>query len=246
MCSRCTSLEEQVDRLTREREFAEQEKRTYAHRWADLKAELTNPEQDGPATEEEKALHALWQELCHHEKAALGPSRLPALRRALRSSWGGHEKVERAIRGVAKFPFMVDGKRRSHGKAKDRYDDLELIVRNERNLERFAALADDEPEKVQPLHSIPEDDLRSIYLRLPGAVDEDGKLTAYCMECSLKQRTGASTLKDGVLSCNLGCTHDEQERAIREWWAESGMATCPTCGGDGPRLRHALLKRAAA
>lgn len=80
-----------------------------------------------------------WRLLCRHPKAKLGPKRRELLAKALKRH--GLDEVVRAIRGVARYPFVVDAARRSQGASAQRHDGLELICRDETTVEKFARLA---------------------------------------------------------------------------------------------------------
>jgi hypothetical protein len=94
-----------------------------------------------------------WRLVCNHERSKTPPGsdRWNAVRKMLEHF--SIFEVKQAINGAARFPYVVDARRREQGSKKQRFDDLTLICRDVRQVERFMELAldeDGEPVDVQP------------------------------------------------------------------------------------------------
>jgi hypothetical protein len=106
-----------------------------------LRGELTKQRQSSPEHQSVQAVFDHWRAECGHDKAKLGEKRAAVVRARLRDNFT-EDQLLRAVDGVAMFPFVVNGQRRAKGKPDQRYDDLELICRNEVNVEKFIGLID--------------------------------------------------------------------------------------------------------
>jgi hypothetical protein len=106
-----------------------------------LRGELTKQHQSSPEHQSVQSVFDHWRAECGHDKAKLGEKRAAVVRARLRDNFT-EDQLLRAVDGVAMFPFVVNGQRRAKGKPDQRYDDLELICRNEVNVEKFIGLID--------------------------------------------------------------------------------------------------------
>lgn len=97
------------------------------------------------------------------KRTVYGEERQKVIRRArdtMAHHADGDGECRRAIVGVGKFPYVVDGRRSPTGKPNQRYDEFELILRNEVNIEKFAQLAKQEVEAPAPPRSAPQETRR--------------------------------------------------------------------------------------
>jgi hypothetical protein len=95
-----------------------------------LEAELKQQRQEAPEAQMVKALYKLWVDLTNRDKkrTKLGEKREKAVLKALRMGYA-YEDLADAIRGGSRFAYTnPEGKR---------FDDLELILRDEVKIERF-------------------------------------------------------------------------------------------------------------
>lgn len=101
--------------------------------------------------EEVDSIFDYWRRATGHERARLGDKRRQAVTGRLRDGYSVAD-IKRAIDGAARDPFVKNGKK---------FDDLELICRDEVKLEGFMARASTD---VQPLHSPPPPDQQDLVL----------------------------------------------------------------------------------
>ena len=77
-----------------------------------------------------------WRHVCRHPNALLDPKRLSLIRRWLATPGITVDRLQRAIDGCAKSAWH-----RGENPSRKRYDDLELILRDAKQLEQFEGLA---------------------------------------------------------------------------------------------------------
>lgn len=87
-----------------------------------------------------------WRRLCNHPKAkvSVGGKRAEAVwaRLTQRPESFTVTQLKRAVYGCSLYPYVGQGGRVRRGTPKQRFDDLELIMRDEKTVERFIELAD--------------------------------------------------------------------------------------------------------
>lgn len=141
-CPKCAAAENRIAALEAEVRGAEYEAKAVRGKILSLEraldAELARTKMREP---EAVALFRYWQERCDHPRSELGDERMKILVAALKK-WGA-EACRRAIRGAAFAPTtqLVAGR-------EVRYDELELIFRNEVKFESFRDRAPDPPETL--------------------------------------------------------------------------------------------------
>lgn len=140
-CDACTKEKARFQALSVDFENLQAELVAKRREIGRLKGELTKQNQSSPEHQSVQAVFDHWREQCGHERAKLGEKRAAVVRARLRDNFT-EEQLLRAVDGVAMFPFVVNGQRRPKGKPDQRYDDLELICRNEVNVEKFIGLID--------------------------------------------------------------------------------------------------------
>lgn len=145
--ARAHEAEERADRIASDMDLLEKELRAKRRREAAMvKARNEDKDLDPDA----KAVREVWdyyRDRCDHPRAKLDGPRFDLIKTALKLYAGepdidGPAVVRKAIDGAAAFPFVVDAKRRQTGKRSERYDKLELVLRNADKIESFCALAD--------------------------------------------------------------------------------------------------------
>lgn len=129
---------------------SEAERRRLLRKTKALETELTKQRGNASRDNGDQEYFDLWVKETKRDskRTVFGEERQKVVRKAreLYESEEGDELCRRAIVGVAKFPYVSDGKRVTTGKPNQRYDELELILRNEVNIEKFARLATQERE----------------------------------------------------------------------------------------------------
>lgn len=107
---------------------------------ARLQGELTKRDKLDPVDAKVQLAYNRWRELCRPgARSKPGPKRSKVLAAAIRRD--GLESVLRAIYGVSRFPFTSPKGRVAIGPADRRFDELELIVRDEVNVASYEKLA---------------------------------------------------------------------------------------------------------
>lgn len=84
-----------------------------------------------------------WREQCSPRAREFKDARLLAVLARLRAGYSVDELCK-AIDGAAAKPYVVNAKRVPTGRKSERYVELELICRNEANVQKFIALAEDD------------------------------------------------------------------------------------------------------
>lgn len=136
---------------------SEAERKRLLRKTKALQTELTKQRGKDADAHGDREFFDLWVRECkkHPTMTVFDEDRQKVVRRArdLYDSEEGDALCRAAIVGVGKFPYNVDGKRSPTGKRGERYDDLELILRNAANIEKFARLAtqEEEPERSRPV-----------------------------------------------------------------------------------------------
>jgi len=104
-----------------------------------LERELQDKRESHAKAKEAKELFAYWAQATGHGRAALGPKRMKAVLAALQHH--SLKDLEYAVDGCAAWPYVNHSGRAETGTSKERYDDIELICRDEIQVEKFMALA---------------------------------------------------------------------------------------------------------
>jgi hypothetical protein len=127
-----------------------------------------------------------WRARCNHPRAKLGPKRNDAIKAMLRLGFTKSD-LKLANLGASRTAFEKNGKR---------YDDIELICRNEVNVERFmtagqAILDGKDPKPTTPhLRVVEADPMQELMLILrqrnggKGQVNSEGEECFDCPACS--------------------------------------------------------------
>ena len=105
-----------------------------------LKGELAKIQAADPVAPKLQLAYSRWRELLSPgARAKPGPKRSKAGAAAIKRD--GLERVLRAIYGAYRFPYVAKGGRAASGPESARYDDFELILRDEVNVLKFEKLA---------------------------------------------------------------------------------------------------------
>lgn len=142
----------QADLLAKNRELAR------------IKGELTRQRESSPEHKSVLLVFDHWRNKTGHKQAKLGDKRAQVVRSRLRDGFT-EDQLLKAVDGCARFPFVGDGGRRSEGRPDERYDDLELICRNEVQVEAFIRLADRQDKGKQERREKARQDLIEVYGR---------------------------------------------------------------------------------
>lgn len=141
-CSGCTRWRQRWDALHVDFENLQTELIAKRRIIAALQRELNRQHGAEKFDAEVKELFAYWQETCDHPRAKLGEKRKKVILARLRDGYTV-QQIQTAIDGAARHAFEKAGKR---------YDDIELICRDEVKLESFmeraGAVAADSPPPV--------------------------------------------------------------------------------------------------
>lgn len=134
--AKCAGLEADLMAETRRRRAVERKNKM-------LEDEAREAREGSPEMAVAKAIFRYWVDKTQRDakRTKFGDKRQSVVLARLRE---GHapERIMRAVDWVAMRPFVTDAGRATTGKATQRFDELELVCRNEVNVERFARLAD--------------------------------------------------------------------------------------------------------
>ena len=136
-CQRAALIE---DELRADYEALDRASKWQQRRILSLERQLAEERESGPKAKDTRELFTYWQERCGHPNTKLGEKRMTAIQSALGQFTVA--EIRQAIDGAAAMPFQVNAERRPEGTKKQRYDDIELICRNEVNVERFMAIGE--------------------------------------------------------------------------------------------------------
>jgi len=104
-----------------------------------LERELQDKRESHAKASEATELFSYWATATDHGRAALGPKRMKAILAAL--AHHSLADLKYAVDGCAAWPYVNHSGRAEAGTSKQRYDDIELICRDEVQVEKFMALA---------------------------------------------------------------------------------------------------------
>lgn len=200
-----------------------------------LKRELEEYQEKSPHAEAIKAVCEAWRENGHQRaKTPMNGERAMKVRARLGNRFTKDDLLK-AVEGAKRFPYVVNGQRVAKGKPKERFDDLELICRNEKTVERFMELATDrddgdEYKKYARMvwFSLEEKGLSPTHIG-------DGSFHAYCPvtnwatgeRCSgwinVEPGEGFDTYRGKVkMTCSKACSFDAIMRGLDVFYDEEG------------------------
>ena len=106
-----------------------------------LRRELDRTREEAPDGETVRVILNYWKRKLGHPRAKspLTGKRAQVVRKALRENKA--EEIMEAIDGLALVPFVGDGGRRPTGTPEQRYDELEIALRDETSVRRFRGYA---------------------------------------------------------------------------------------------------------
>jgi hypothetical protein len=128
-CSGCSRWKQRFDALMVDLENLQTDVLAKNRQITALKAELTRAHNEQVAEEKVQEVFDYWRKACNHPRAKLGDTRHKAIRGRLREGYS-IPALKLAIDGAKVGAFVSDGKR---------YDDIELICRDEVKVEAFIA-----------------------------------------------------------------------------------------------------------
>ena len=225
-----------------------------------LKTELDKARGQHVGQADANAVFDYWcGKLSKRKGTKFGEKRQRVVKARLRENFTVDE-LRLAIDGCARFPFVTGQGRRAEGKPSERYDDLELICRDETTVERFMALAErDEParpsspavsvqrERVQPRSAL---ELADQLERTHGLTVRHAPgygATRFSSQCPAHEDRSPSLsiteLGDGriLLYCFAGCETEEILRAVGwEWGHVMGGDPARTSGAVDARYQERL------
>ena len=219
------NLQEQNTELAKDRDLADRECRRLRKEADALRQQLMEAREQDPKSETIRGILEHWKQQTGHQRALvpITGKRADSVRRALK--WGAKPaKIRLAIDGAARYPFVVDAKRCATGPKHCRYDDLETILKSERQIERLADLAAVEPEaepvarSVRPLEPKLEPVGIDEFLGLLDGV-KPGGLNQWTARCPAHEDSHASLSvglgRVGVVAhCHAGCQIEDIARAV--------------------------------
>lgn len=137
-----------IERLEHEVKDLEGELRAKRRIISELRGERNQAPQNDPLKADIEMLFDYWRAQCNHPKSVLDDQRFELLKRGLRDH--GKAACARAIVGYGAYPYVSDRSKRREatGARSERYDDLELIFRNAKQIEKGWALADRAEEEA--------------------------------------------------------------------------------------------------
>ncbi len=220
-CTSCQALAERVEVLAESEQRQKEIANSLQLRVNGLKAALSASHTEGDFGEEVQSVYQLWREVCDHSRAELGPKRATAVKARLAGS-KTLEDLRWAVMGAGQFRYTSSGGQRVRvGEKADRWDDLELICRNEINVEKFMGLADDHARYV---FDRAVSTLVHAYGQVLTPVDDDPSAGWYspcpCHDVSLadlRVLPGSAEVGRWLdLRCLRGCGPDDVLEALRE------------------------------
>lgn len=186
-----------------------------------LRRELSDHREDEPEAKAIREVCEHWKKRLNHERAKtpLTGTRAQKVRARLREKFTV-EDLKKAIDGCARKPYVGPGGRKSSGKPADRHDDLELICRDEKHVERFIEIADepDEPVVTQRAPQPPgPSGVDALLSRLEGV--RQARLGQWEARCPAHDDRNASLSvgqgdKGAVVHCHAGCTVEQIAGAL--------------------------------
>jgi hypothetical protein len=216
MCERCATLERLLaDSQDSEREMAEtisalqrQMIRTARAEQA-TRNELNRVRETSPRAQQVRGVCDHWQKTHPRAKCPANGKRWQKVDARLRDGFTADQLVK-AVDGCMRFPFVAAGGRRSSGKQAERYDDLELICRDEATVERFIELADRVDEPVAP-PARPRSHQRHAAPVHDPMLEVQKALTAY--GCQWRASGDGQTV---MSQCPA---HDDRQASLKVFWA---------------------------
>lgn len=139
LCEDCQRQKEEAARANLHLDDAEKELRQYRAKVRRLENERAKERMLYKRRNEIEAVFDEWKKACNHKRSKLTPDRFDAIQAKLEMDYSTAD-ISYAIAFIAAFPFVVNAERKSRGRPTQRYDDIELICRTGKNLERFANL----------------------------------------------------------------------------------------------------------
>jgi hypothetical protein len=127
-CAGCNDLLAQLNATLTDRDLAEKEIRRQRVQINALKKDRERERETYAARARVEKLFADWQRIVGKKNSKMGPARFDALKKMVELGYTD-EQFELAFYGAKHNPFVKDGKR---------FQDLELICRNEAKFEDFA------------------------------------------------------------------------------------------------------------
>lgn len=155
MCDECAQLRQVIaglqaseNELVLDREATERINRDLTRKLIAAERKLKQTLEESPLAQDIKDVLKDWQTKTGHTKTKIPLDGVRAEKVRARLKNFTVDELKRANSGAARFPFVVNAQRRATGPEDQRYDDAELIFRNEKTVEKFIALADrpDGPE----------------------------------------------------------------------------------------------------
>jgi hypothetical protein len=219
-------LQEQNNELAQDRALADREIRRLRREAQALRRELSNAREQDPSARLVGELLEEWKHQTGHQRAKtpLDGPRADRVRRAL--GWGfSPQTIRKAFVGAGRFPYVVDFERSaSNPDGSPRRDEIETVLRDERQIEKLAALADAEA-KSEP---------RSVGSSAPDAKSSTGALEPVA---GALQAHGfrLKAVDDGVLSQCPGCGDELFVRLLARDGAEMAWPDCygvPACSTE--------------
>jgi hypothetical protein len=198
VCAQCGSVDDDLGRYIEQLEAERDEQKTLATTMARKYAHLqrTIAIQDGSSKKGKQAteLCELWlNSPCVSDKARARVRIEPGSDRhklavkmlnryPLRSDDPQALTLEKAVRGLVKFPYIVKGSlfpgmRAPHGQKHERYADLQYAIRDDKHIEQCCQLADMNPEEqlnraVLPATQVETNALRRVQARDAEALEQ--------------------------------------------------------------------------
>ncbi len=219
-CEQCERLAAELRQANHDVAVAETELRRQRRSIGALRAQLADKHRNAPNAAEVRRVLEHWQRRCGHPRAAvpLDGKRAAVVRKMLAEF--DADKLCMAVEGAARMPFVgPHGRQAEAGNGARRFDDIELICRDETQVEKFVAFAtaDETPPvprspQAPPRRSGPAgvqavlDRLEHVKEARPGEQWEARCPAHDDRHASLSVGQGA---KGAVLTCHAGCDTGE-------------------------------------
>lgn len=134
---------------------SEAERKRLLRKTKALQAEIDKQRGVDASENADKEFFDLWVTECGRDpvRTIFGPKRQAIVRHARKvfePHPDGDDVIRNAIRGVGRYRYVVERRRSMTGTEKQRYDDLELILRDEVNVAKFAKLLVEPPDAPKP------------------------------------------------------------------------------------------------
>lgn len=213
-----------------------------------LRRELVPARQRSPRHKLLQELAAEWKHQTGHHRALvpLEGKRCQAINRALDllmadkdaalSEAQAAQRIRRAFVGAGRYPFVVNKQRSPTGTESQRYDDVDTVLRDEKQIEKLISLADAEPQ-VKP-HVAPAPP-RMEFVHWQTVQRRNHEAIVKCLKGLFGNPVRAA---DGLEYWPCPRCKNDPALTLR---VHETFASCSACGLDDRQMLRTLAERAS-